>query len=86
MQGGINVYDGSCAEWIAPLKSFRFTVHGGNHQVAYFFRDNHCGNLGNVAIKNWVDAGGDWQIGACYNVGGTADAVASYNGQEWVST
>jgi hypothetical protein len=80
MQGGINVYDGSCAEWVAPLKSFRFTVHGGSHQAAYFFRDNHCGNLNNVATKNWVDGGTSWQIGSCYNVGGTADAVASYNG------
>ena len=78
MQGGINVWDSSCADWVSPMKSIRFTVHGGTHQFAHFFRENHCGNLNNVVKRNWVDGGSDWQIGACYNLGGTADAVASY--------
>ncbi|CAO2649199.1 Nn.00g101480.m01.CDS01 [Neocucurbitaria sp. VM-36] len=82
VETGVNIWDNTCATWPNGFRSFKITVWGGNHQMAYFFAPDNCGSLPGAIKKGYVDSTTyDFKLGDCYNFGGAAaNAIASYAG------
>ncbi|KAI4916226.1 hypothetical protein J4E85_010314 [Alternaria conjuncta] len=80
VQQTVNIWDDTCAAWPQGFGSFRITTWGGNHQFAYFFAPDSCGNPSGAIGSGYVDSTTfDYAQGRCYNFNGaSANAIASY--------
>ena len=79
----VNVWDNSCATWPKAFSSYAPIVYGGEHQKAYMWAADNCGDLATTLYQVWADggAGSDFHVGNCWNFGDghQVSAIASYS-------
>lgn len=67
----VNVWDNTCALWMAEFRSFRPTVYGGMHQYGWAFsKTEDCSGSDGWRL-GWVDGGdGRFLTDLCYHFDG----------------